>query len=283
MKKELYTVTTINGKFVKRGQDRISVFDNALLYAEGLFETLLVIDGEIKFINEHFKRLREGSKVLGVKIPVTKIVLLEWMKKTARAHPDKILKLRLTVTSGEAARWTGVQGKQQIVISASPHAIPDFPFKLNVSKHRVDEQSQFRRIKTTSYAIHAAALSKAKKLNCHDALMINEKGNVAEATSANIFWIKKNRVYTTPLSSGCLDGITRKAVMNDLDKFGFKVKEKDIKLSELTKAEEIFITSSLKIVSPVGLIKHGAKTYRFEAGPITEIITRHYHKKFKLL
>lgn len=283
MIKELYTVTTINGKFVKRGQDKISVFDNALLYAEGLFETLLVINGQIKFINEHFKRLREGSKVLGIKLPVTKKVLLEWMKKTALAHPDKVLKLRLTVTSGEAARWTGVQGGQQIIISASPHTIPDFPFKLNVSQHRVDEQSQFRRIKTTSYAIHAAALSRAKKLKCHDALMINEQGNVAEVSSANIFWVVKGRVYTTPLSSGCLDGITRKAVMTDLDKFGFKVKEKNIKLNELIKADEIFITSSLKIISPVGLIKNKQRSYKFETGRITKIIRDHYYRKFKVL
>lgn len=282
MKKELYTVTTINGQLVKRGEDKISVFDNALLYAEGLFETLLVIDGRIKFIYEHFKRLKEGSKVLGIKVPVSKKVLVEWMQKTAQCHPDRILKLRLTVTSGEAARWVGVQGKQQVIISASPHQIPEYPFKLNVSQHRVDQRSQFRRIKTTSYAIHAAALSRAKKLKCHDALMINAKGDVAEVTSANIFWVKSDRIFTTPLSSGCLDGVTRRSVINELRKLGYSVKEQNVKLTELVKADEVFITSSLKIIAPVGLIKNNLKSYKFKNGEITGFMIKHYRHKFKI-
>ena len=131
MKKRLLkTVTSINGRIVKRGDDKISVFDNSLLYAEGLFETLLAIDNRLLFFTEHYNRLKKGARVLGIKIPVDRKTMKQWMERILKAHPDRIVKLRLTVTSGEAARWVGTQGKQQIILSASPHSLPDKPFIL---------------------------------------------------------------------------------------------------------------------------------------------------------
>lgn len=274
--KKLQVVTTINGKFVKRGDDKISVFDNSLLYAEGLFETLLTIDGKIIFFDEHFTRLTKGASVLGIKIPVTKKLLKDWMTKTVKRHSDRITKLRLTVTSGEAARWVGVQGKQQVILSASPHTIPEKSFELLVSPFRVDQDSVFRRIKTISYAIHAAALTQAKKHKCDDALMLNEKNEVAEVTSANIFWVSKGEVFTTPLSSGCLEGITRKIVMEQSQKIGYKIQEKNINLSGLLKADEVFISSSLKLIAPVAAIKSKNRIHKLKCGKITENISNHF-------
>ena len=160
----LKTVTSINGRLVRRGQDKISVFDNSLLYAEGLFETLLAIDDRIIFLKEHLQRLHKGARVIGLKVPVNSDTLTKWMVMTVRAHPDRVTKLRLTMTSGESARWTGEQGKPQVILSASPHEMPRKPFRLYVSEFRVDQESLFRRIKTLSYAIHAAALNQARRL-----------------------------------------------------------------------------------------------------------------------
>ncbi|MCP4685201.1 MAG: hypothetical protein GY867_07090, partial [bacterium] len=152
------TVTTINGKRVPESKARISVFDNALLYAEGLFETFLAIDDHVVFMEEHLDRLYKGASVIDLQIPVTRRTLSRWMKATIKAHPNRVKKLRLTMTSGEAARWVGVQGKPQVILSASPHKLPSEPFRLKVSDWKVDQDSIFRRIKTISYAIHAAAL-----------------------------------------------------------------------------------------------------------------------------
>jgi len=80
----LKTVTTINGRFVENKDARISVFDNSLLYAEGLFETFLAIDDRILFAEDHLKRLFKGAKVIGLDIPVSTDRLIKWMKKTAK-------------------------------------------------------------------------------------------------------------------------------------------------------------------------------------------------------
>lgn len=276
--KRFITKTTINGRLVKRGNDKISVFDNALLYAEGLFETLLSVDNKIYYLNEHLKRLYKGARILGLKIPVNKETLVKWMEKTVNAHPDKILKLRLTLTSGESGRYVGIQGKQQVILSASPHILPTKPFKLNVSNFKVDQDSVFRRIKTLSYAIHAAALNQARINKCDDAIMLNEKGNIAEVTSANIFWVEKGRIFTPPIGAGCLEGITRKVVIKEAGKKGWNIKEKDISLDKLLIMDEIFISSSLKLVAPVGLIKAKDKSYRFKTGEFTKQLSDQFLK-----
>ena len=269
-------VTTINGRFVPRGRDKISVFDNALLYAEGLFETFLAIDDRIIFMDEHLQRLYRGAKVIGLDIPVSPERLSRWMIKTVRAHSDYITKLRLTITSGEAARWVGRQGKPQVILSASPHQMPKQPFKLWVSDFRVDQDSIFRQIKTLSYAIHAAALKQARHRGCDDALLLNEKNQVAEVTSANIYWVNKGKLFTPPLSAGCLEGVTRKLVIREVTNLGLKYSEKNSTLEGMIKADEVFISSSLKLIMGVGRIKTDKKTYILKPGPLTRLVSNHF-------
>ena len=274
----LRVVTTINGRFVSRGQDKISVFDNALLYAEGLFETFLAIDDRIIFMKEHLQRLYRGAKVIGLKIPVPADRLSQWITRTVRAHPDRITKLRLTITSGESARFVGRQGKPQVILSASPHRMPQVPFKLWVSDFRIDQDSIFRRIKTLSYAIHAAALKQARLKGCDDALLLNEKNQVAEVTSANIYWVDKGRLFTPPLSAGCLEGVTRKLVIREAAKLGLKITEKNSTLDGLLKVDEVFISSSLKLVAGVSHLKADKKTHAIRQGPITRLVSDHFRR-----
>jgi branched-chain amino acid aminotransferase len=274
----LRTVTSINGRLVKRGQDRISVFDNALLYAEGLFETFLAVDDRIIFQSEHLKRLYKGANVIGLQLPPTEESLKRWMVKTLQAHPDHIKKLRLTVTSGESARWVGKQGKPQIVLSVSPHEMPKQPFKLHVSRFKVDHKSIFRVIKTISYAIHAAALKQARVEGCDDALMLNEDNYVAEVTSANVYWVKRGRIYTPPIGSGCLEGVTRGIVISESRKLGLSIEEKNCKLRTLLNADEVFISSSLKLVVGVSLILTDRRSHKIPSGPVTKTLSRHFRE-----
>lgn len=272
------TVTTINGRFRDRKDARISVFDNALLYAEGLFETLLAIDDRIMFLDEHLSRLYRGARVLGLEIPVMPERLTAWMKKTVRAHPDRIIKLRLTLTAGEAARWVGRQGKPQVILSASPHTMPEKPFRIHVSRFRVDHKSVFRRIKTLSYVIHAAALLQSRRAGCDDALLLNQDDKVAEVTSANVFWVKRGRIYTPRISSGCLEGITRKIVIQEARRIGHTISEENCTLDQLLESDELFISSSLKLVVGVSMVKVGRKSHKIPTGAITTDLAEQFHR-----
>lgn len=280
--KPLKTVTSINGKLVKRGQDKVSVFDNSLLYADGLFEALMAVDDKPVHLEEHLRRLYRGAKVTGLKVPVSTATLKGWITKTLKAHPARFKKLRLTITGGEAARWTGVQGPPQVVLSVSPNFMPTGPFTLYVSAFRVDHQSIFRRIKTISYVIHAAALRQARAKKCDDALLLNEKDEVAEVSTANIYWVKDGRIYTPGLDSGCLDGVTRRIVMKEARRLKLAITEKSCRLKTLLDADEIFISSSLKLVVSVSRIKTTEGTHRFETGPITQKLLDHFRRQLGL-
>ena len=267
-------VTSIDGRFVGQTAARISVLDNTFLYAEGLFETLLAIDDRLIFARRHMERLAHGAEVTGLKLPVSIPQIRKWLISAAAKHLARFKKVRLTITAGDSARWLDRPGKPRVVISVSEHRFLGRPYRLQVSDFRVDQDSIFRQIKTVSYAIQAAAYRRALADGFDDALLINESGKVAEVTSANIFWIRKNRLYTSPLSAGCLNGTTRKTVMDVARQIGIRVVEQSTTLKTVCDADEVFICSSLKLVSPVSEIAHGRKKWRLTTGPLTDKLAR---------
>ncbi len=273
-KKEPLVITSIDGRFVGAEDAKISVLDNTFLYAEGLFETLLAVDDRLIFCKRHMERLTKGSKVIDLKLPVPVATIRKWLAAAAAKHPARYKKVRLTITSGDSARWTAKPGKPRVVISASEHKFLERPYKLQVSDFRVDQDSIFRQIKTVSYAIQAAAFRKALADGFDDALLINESGKVAEVTSANIFWIRQGRLYTSPLSAGCLDGTTRKTVLDVARQTGIRVVEKSETLRSVCSSDEVFICSSLKLISPVEVISEGKRVWKFKTGPVTEKLAR---------
>ena len=268
------TITTINGRRVAHSGAKISVFDNAFLYADGLFETFLAIGDQVVFLEEHLSRLYRGAKVMGLTPPVSRETLARWMNRTIALHPAHIKKLRMTITSGESPRWVGIQGKPQVILSAAPHTLPSRPYRVHVSDLHVDNKSVFRRIKTLNYAINATALKRAYALGCDDALLLNTNNEVAEITSANIFRVSKGVVYTPPLSSGCLAGVTREVVIDCSRSLGFKVIERPDRLRNLHAADELFLSSSLKLVLPIAKLVDGSRVTTFPSGPITKALRR---------
>ncbi|MCB2229418.1 aminotransferase class IV [bacterium] len=277
MTREL-TVTTINGRRVPRSKAKISVFDNAFLYADGVFETFLAIDDRVIFLEQHLDRLYRGAEVVHLQLPVERATLARWMVNTVKAHPARIKKLRLTITSGESTKWTGKQGKPQVVLSAATHSMPRKPFRLLVSEFLIDHRSIFRQIKTLSYVVNASALKRATAQGCDDALLLNTDHKVAEITTANIFWIKNGRIYTPSAKSGCLGGVTRQVIIDQARELGYRVDEVEAPLRSVVAAEEVFLTSSLKLALPISLIRQGETEYRFETGPITRLLGGHIRR-----
>ncbi len=270
------TLVSINGRQVTREESRLSVFDNSLLYAEGLFETILAVDDCLLFGPYHLRRLKAGADAIGLKLPARLTTIDRWTQRTAAKHPARIKKVRLTITSGESARWVGRQGKPQVIVIAAPHTIPEQPFRLLVSPLHVDQDSTLRRIKTISYVLQAAALKQAADRGYDDALLLNEREQIAEVTSANIFWVKRGWIYTPPLSAGCLEGVTRAVVLKRAAKLGFRAIERDVSLDQIAAADEVFVSSSLKLVLAVAEIADSGHRVRFRTGPITTALREHF-------
>jgi branched-chain amino acid aminotransferase len=105
-----------------------------------------------------------------------------------------------------------------------------------------------------SWVPHAAVLERVHAEGFDDALLLNEKGRLAECTSANIFLVRDGRVLTPPLSSGCLAGITREVLFEVAPKVGIEIVERDLSPEDLARVQEVFISSTTREVAAVGSI-----------------------------
>ena len=258
----------IDGREVAGNRAKISVFDNSLFYADGLFETLLAIDKRVVFLDGHLKRLEKGARLIGLRLPVSLPTLKRWIISAAKKNTAPIKKIRLTVTAGETAFWAGKATKPKVIIIVTEYALPERTYRLTVSPFRIIENSPFRNVKTLSFVIEMTSRKRAYKSKYDDAILVNRAGFVAEATSANIFWVKKGKLYTPPLNAGCLEGMTRRHILALARKNGMPVYEKNIRLEDFLKGDEIFITSSLKLILPVTTVKSD-KIFRFQVGKVT--------------
>jgi branched-chain amino acid aminotransferase len=102
-----------------------------------------------------------------------------------------------------------------------------------------------------SWVSHAAVLERVHAKGFDDALLVNEKDQLAECTSANIFLVRGGEIFTPPLSSGCLAGVTREILLEIAPKAGFPLHEKELTASDLDSAEEVFISSTTREVAAI--------------------------------
>ncbi len=265
---------SIDGKALPVSKALISIFDNALFYADGLFETFLAVNDRAIFLEDHLERFENGARLININIPVSRKKLSRWITDSIALNPAPVKKVRVTLTAGDSRFWSGRKQKPRLLIIVTEHRLPNNPFRLNVSPFAVDERSPFRHVKTLSFVLEMSSRKLAYIDGFDDAILLNHKGNVAETSSANIFWVENNELFTPPLSAGCLEGMTRRHILALASDAGIRAGERNINLSNLLKSDEIFISSSIKLVLPVTHIFHDKIGYDFSTGKLTARIQR---------
>lgn len=265
-------IVYIDGKFVKAKSAKISVFDPAFLYGDGIFETLRTCNGKIWQMQEHLERLYESAHMRGWKLPWKAKRLAELIEKTLQKNNFKESRIRVTISPGlkQPTLFIWVQPLEKI---------PETIYKKGVSAITFPLERPFPQMKTTSMQplIIARAEMMAKK--AFDALLINRKGNVTEGTWANIFIVKKKLLITPRL--GVLLGTTRSTILKIARKL-FRIKQRDITRRELINADECFLTNAPKGIIPVVRID-GEKIGTGHPGPITKHLIQEFEKKIKKL
>lgn len=261
-------VCYIDGRKVTKSKAKISVFDNSLFYADGLFETFMAFGDNIIFLKDHLSRLKKGAELIDLKIPVSEKKLVTWLNRANAANTASIKKIRLTITAGETTFWAGKPSRPRVIIIVTDYKMPTSPFRLSVSPYRIDHASPFRNVKTLSFIIEMTSRKHAYSSKYDDAILLSRNGYIAETTSANIFWVKNGTLYTPPLEAGCLEGMIRKHIIAIAKSNNIPIVEKRSRLRTLLKADEIFVSSSLKLIIPVISITTD-KTYRYKSGRLT--------------
>jgi branched-chain amino acid aminotransferase len=127
--------------------------------------------------------------------------------------------------------------------------------KLGVVPHARHAASEFAGTKYISWSENLTRYERAHEQGFDEVVLLNERGEIAECTSANIFIVNGNDVYTPPLSSGCLPGVTRALLVEEIRVPGIAVAEKVLFLSDLEAADEIFVTSTTRDLMPVASVE----------------------------
>ena len=242
----------INGDLMPIVDAKVSVLDHGFTVADGVFETLLITDGQAFAIDRHLARLKKSAAGLGISFPETSMIETGISQILDKNPKIDFGRLRITLTSGSGPLGSDrTHADPTVVISLAEQAAwPESTTTLLVPWTR-NENSPLAGLKTTSYAENVYALAAAKQHGFSEAIFGDTSGRLCEGTGSNIFLVKSDEIFTPSEQSGLLRGITRDLVIESAQAAGFTVIERDVDPQELWDADEVFITSSTRDIHPV--------------------------------
>lgn len=267
-------IVWLDGELVDEHEARISPFDHGLLVGDGVFETLTTFDGIPFAWTRHHRRLVRSAEGLGFAAPPGD-ELLETARAVMEANGLDEARIRVTVTSGPGPLGSD-RGDAGVTVLVSASEVTPWPPTTDVVvvPWRRNEQGATAGLKTTSYAENARALAYAKERGGGEAIFRNTRGELCEGTATNVYVVRGGRVETPPLSSGCLDGVTRQLLLELCADHGLDVAEIDLPVSALTEADEVFISSSTRGAQPVAHVD--GEAVPAAPGPVTEKLIAAY-------
>ena len=224
-----------------------------LLSGWGVFSTLRVADGVLFAWERHWARITRDAKALHVPLPEDAERVHGKLLELVEANGVANCTLRLVIVRNGGGMWAGPSNGRASDIVALTADSKDWGdgVKLAYQREARHAASQFAGAKITSWAMNLTWLESAQQRGFDEVILLNERGEVAECTSANIFVAEGNQVWTPPLSSGCLPGITREVILGEVKVPGIRISEKAMVPSDLELADEVFITSTTRDLLPV--------------------------------
>lgn len=270
-------VIFLNGRFVLSQEAKVSVLEPGFLCGWGLFETMRAYRGRIVYLGEHLKRLKNSCRLIKMECPYSVVKLKRIIEKTVKFSNFKDAYVRLTL-------WKSEKGTKTLIVSRRyrPYSFQKYRrgFRLTISRFRQNEDSMLAAIKTTSRLWHEISFKEAKDRSFDEALILNTKGYIAEASRGNIFLVRGNTLFTPALKCGCLEGITRKAVFALAKRQKIKVYEGNLTAADLYQADEAFLTNSLMGIMPLVALEKKL-IGRGRPGRLTQFLMRGYNSLLK--
>lgn len=273
----------LNGQFVDEQNAKVSVFDHGFLFGDGIFEGLRSYAGVVFRLKAHVDRLWYSAKSLNFEIPMTKEEMIEAIKETIQRNNIDNGYVRVVVTRGIGTLGLDAHlcEHPQIVIIANrlklypPEVYANGLTLVTASTVRNNHNMLSPRVKSLNYLNNIMAKIEGHTAGCVEALMLNQKGEVAECTGDNIFFVKDGKLYTPPVDAGILEGVTRNTVLELARELGIETFEVPFTRHDLYTADESFLTGSAAEVVPVTRLD-GRQIGSGKAGPVTLRILDRY-------
>ena len=250
----------LNGEFIDSEQAKISVFDQGLLYGDGIFESFRSIGNRLYQFPQHFQRLRQSAEALCYRLPYTREdlegILLELRGKNRLEHAY----FRITITRGrgEIGFQRSLSGELTVLIVgrefkgfAEQYYQEGIALKVAQTRRNAPEAIN-PQIKSISNLNSLLGKLEAKAAGAFEVIMLNNKKQICEGASSNIFWTRGQWVFTPAASTGLLEGVTRSTIIRLCEeKLNLRVICGEFRLQDLLFSDEVFITSTSLEVMPV--------------------------------
>lgn len=252
----------IDGKVCKGQEASISVMDHGLLYGDGVFEGLRFYAKRIFRLDQHLERLQNSATAIGLELPMSTIDVTKALEKAIEESNLKDGYIRLVITRGVGALGinplTCHDAKTIIIVDklqiVSETAMRNGAQLLIASTRRLGVDQLDPRIKSLNYLNQIMAKREALAAGMDEAIMLNQRGYVAEGSADNIFIVKNGALWTPSSLDGALEGITRGVIFELAKNLGIECHEASLTPYDLVTAEECFLTGTGAEMIPVASI-----------------------------
>jgi branched-chain amino acid aminotransferase len=268
----------VNGSLVEAGDARVSTTDRGFTLGDGLFETMRLTNGRIFRLTAHLDRLRRSARRIGLACPEP---LEAAIAATIRANNVVEGSVRLTLSRGRSPSGLRIVDGEPptIVISVRPYTADLSQTRDGVhaiiASGCVNERGRAAGLKHLGYLEAILAQREADAAGADEAILLDTRGNLAETAAANIFLAVDGELLTPSLQSGILPGITRALVLELAAGAEIAAREQSLRLEVLQKAQEAFVTSSLRGVVPLVSV-NGRPVGSGNPGPLTRQLQQAY-------
>jgi branched-chain amino acid aminotransferase len=225
---------------------RLSPGQAGLICGWGIFTTLRISRGEAFAYERHWRRLEKDAGLTRLPMPYTAAKVRVHLHEVIRANQVSEGCARIYLVYNTVGFWQSDEQRPQVDLIIYTAGLPEHrhTVRLALREHGRHAASPLAGVKSISWLNNVWAVAEANKEGFDEVVLLNERGEAAECTSANIFAVKDGKILTPPLSSGCLEGVTRGILLEIAPEAGLPVVEQALRPEDLYSAEEVFISST---------------------------------------
>jgi len=249
----MYPFILHNGRILPADSSVLAPGQVGLLSGWGVFSTLRVVEGVLFAWERHWARMKHDAELLRVPFPEDPAPVKRSLAQLVEANQCGSATLRIAIVRNRGGLWEGPGLSREFDLIALMAKSKDWGegVRLTMVPQARHPDFMFSGSKSLSWSMNLCWLETAQARGFDEALLLNQRGHVCECTSANIFVEQAGAVYTPPLSSGCLPGITREILLSEIRVPGIRIEERDLTPADLEAADEVFITSTTRNLLPV--------------------------------
>jgi len=249
---------------------RLSPGQAGVICGWGLFTTLRIVDGEAFAFERHWRRLEKDASIIRMPVPYAGPRVRVNLQEVIRANGVTEGCARIYLVYNHVGFWRSDETMPAVDLVIYTAPLPTYrePVRLALREHGRHAASPLAGVKTISWLMNVWSVAEAQKDGFDEVILLNERGEVSECTAANVYVVKGDVIFTPPLSSGCLEGVTRGVLFEIAGEAGVGVKEQVLRPEDLYGADEVFISSTNRNVIGVGEIAGNALAGA--PGPVTK-------------